>query len=96
MSQANATRTATVATQTATKTRQNSRRISAPPDRTPPRGGDSRTFRAAETQQQVAAAVHGGDRGCLRTDLAELAPQIGDVHVDRTVERPERTAEHGL
>src|SRR5690348_15618544 len=85
----NATSRKTVAIQNATKMRQNNRCIMAVAPAPRSRG-------VAELAQQVAAAMDRGDRRAAIGCIAELAAQVGHVHVDRSVERAERAAEHAL
>src|SRR5690242_18005897 len=88
---ANASSTTTVASQNAAKMRQKRRRIM--------RAVNAllrRSCRLPELPEEIAAPVDRRDRRGAVRRVAELAPEIGDMHVDRAVERPERAAEHRL
>jgi hypothetical protein len=56
----------------------------------------NRTCRLPELPEQITAAMDRRDRRGAVRRIAELAPQVGNMHVDRAVERTERAAEHGL
>src|SRR5262245_35672165 len=88
---ANASSTTTVASQNAAKMRQKRRRIMR---RVNPLSFASR--RLPELTEEITAAVDRRDRRGAVRRIAELAPKIRHVHVDRAVERSERTAEHRL
>src|SRR5678816_2018245 len=88
---ANASSTTTVASQNAAKMRQKRRRIMRAVNPLL-----NRSCRLPELPEQITAAMDRRDgRGAVRR-IAELAPQVGNMHVDRAVERTERAAEHGL
>src|SRR6476661_8375303 len=88
---ANASSTTTVASQNAAKMRQKRRRIMRAVNPLL-----RRSCRLPELPEQIAASMDRRDRRGAVRRIAELAPKIRYVHVDRAVERPERTAEHRL
>src|SRR3954471_17327977 len=88
---ANASSTTTVASQNAAKMRQKRRRIMRS---VKPLSRASR--RLANLTEEITAAMDRRDRRAAVRRVAELAPEIRHVHVDRAIERAERTTEHRL